>query len=132
MSGNSFVQNATCRVVNIKPFRAGKPRALWRRFTNRPRRNSRWSRRSRCIRKRQKFSPPFSAADAPHIIGTAIAFHFVNRMVNVFLKPSPNAVRTNSNFMKAIFVRAFGALAGRRLIREAEPCESLVLLPVGA
>jgi hypothetical protein len=75
-------------------------------------------------------SPPFSAADAPHIVGTAIAFHFVNRMVNVFLEPSPNPVATNSNLMKAIFVRTFGALAGRRLIRvEAEPGESLALLP---
>ncbi|MBZ0251777.1 MAG: carboxymuconolactone decarboxylase family protein, partial [Candidatus Methylomirabilis sp.] len=33
--------------------------------------------------------PPFSAADLPEIAGTAVVFHYVNRMVSVFLPPSP-------------------------------------------
>lgn len=32
---------------------------------------------------------PFTAVQAPEIIGTAVAFHYYNRMVNVFLGDSP-------------------------------------------
>lgn len=75
-------------------------------------------------------SPPFGAGEAPQILATAILFHFINRMVNVFLEASPSPVRTNSTLLRAVFTRAFGALAGRRLIRvEAEPGASLALLP---
>lgn len=33
--------------------------------------------------------PPFAPAQAPEIIGTAVTFHYYNRMVNVFLRESP-------------------------------------------
>ncbi len=33
--------------------------------------------------------PPFSREDAPEIIGTALIFHYLNRMVNVFCEDSP-------------------------------------------
>src|SRR5262245_44781864 len=33
--------------------------------------------------------PPFPCRDAPQMIGTALAFHYLNRMVNVFLGESP-------------------------------------------
>lgn len=73
-------------------------------------------------------SPPFAAADAPHIVGTAITFHFINRMVNVFLDPSPSPVKTP--LLKTAFGRIMGALMGRPLIRiNAAPGDSLPLLP---
>jgi AhpD family alkylhydroperoxidase len=34
-------------------------------------------------------TPPFPRAAAPLVIGTAICFHYLNRMVNVFLDPLP-------------------------------------------
>lgn len=34
-------------------------------------------------------APPFRMEDAPEIIGTAVAFHYINRVVNVFLPGSP-------------------------------------------
>jgi AhpD family alkylhydroperoxidase len=33
--------------------------------------------------------PPFSPGEAPLMVGTAVCFHYLNRMVNVFLHPSP-------------------------------------------
>jgi len=33
--------------------------------------------------------PPFSEAEAPEIIGTAVAFHYTNRMVDIFLDETP-------------------------------------------
>lgn len=33
--------------------------------------------------------PPFSAAQAPELVGVAVAFQYYNRMVNVFLRDSP-------------------------------------------
>jgi AhpD family alkylhydroperoxidase len=34
-------------------------------------------------------TPPFSPEAAPELIGTAVAFHYYNRVVNVFLRDSP-------------------------------------------
>lgn len=34
-------------------------------------------------------APPFTPAEAPELIGTAVAFHHFNRMVNIFLQESP-------------------------------------------
>jgi hypothetical protein len=34
-------------------------------------------------------SPPFEPKEAPELIGVAVAFHYYNRMVNVFLRDSP-------------------------------------------
>jgi alkylhydroperoxidase family enzyme len=34
-------------------------------------------------------APPFGASQAPELVGVAVAFHYYNRMVNVFLRDSP-------------------------------------------
>ncbi|MFJ5711708.1 carboxymuconolactone decarboxylase family protein [Streptomyces sp. NPDC093105] len=38
---------------------------------------------------RLRTQPPFDAADAPEILGTAVTFHYLNRMVRLFLPDSP-------------------------------------------
>jgi len=73
-------------------------------------------------------APPFGEAEAPHVIGTAVIFHFINRMVNVFLDSSPSPVK--APLLKTAFGRIFGAVVGRRLISvEAPPGRSRALLP---
>src|SRR5207248_4621682 len=37
-------------------------------------------------------TPPFASADVPYAVGTALAFHYINRMVNALLKPWPVSV----------------------------------------
>jgi AhpD family alkylhydroperoxidase len=69
---------------------------------------------------------PFSRSDAAELIGTAVAFHYINRMVNVFLEdtfvPVPSA-------LKGLSGRLFGATAGRRFIRPIKQGDSLKFVP---
>jgi AhpD family alkylhydroperoxidase len=72
-------------------------------------------------------APPFARHDAPEIIGTAITFHYINRMVNVFLGdtllPVPLA-------LKGLAGRLFGATAGKRFIdRSPRHGDSLKFVP---
>jgi AhpD family alkylhydroperoxidase len=70
--------------------------------------------------------PPFSHHDAPEIIGTAITFHYINRMVNVFLGdtllPMPSA-------LKGLTGRLVGATAGRKMVRRLQQGNSLKFIP---
>jgi AhpD family alkylhydroperoxidase len=71
--------------------------------------------------------PPFTESEAPEIIGTVVAFHYINRMVNIFLGetflPLPSA-------LKGFAGRVFGVTAGKRLIqRSVEPGLSLKFIP---
>jgi AhpD family alkylhydroperoxidase len=70
--------------------------------------------------------PPFSDHDAPEIIGTVIAFHYINRMANVFLGdtllPLPSA-------LQGLTRRLYAATAGRRIVRRLPQGRSLQLLP---
>jgi AhpD family alkylhydroperoxidase len=71
--------------------------------------------------------PPFAPGDASEIIGTAVAFHYINRMVNVFLGetflPVPAA-------LKGVTGRLFGATVGKRFIsRSVRPGDSLQFVP---
>ncbi|MEH1101394.1 hypothetical protein [Micromonospora sp. CPCC 205561] len=71
--------------------------------------------------------PPFPAAHAPELIGVAVAFHYLNRMVSVFLQdsvlpPAPAGIRAGA---RRVAARVMAALArpGR------PPGRSLELLP---
>jgi AhpD family alkylhydroperoxidase len=65
-------------------------------------------------------NPPFSIAEAPQILGTAVCFHYLNRMVNVFLEKSP-LPGPAASFRKT-GARVFGSLVGRRIVAlDAEP-----------
>ncbi len=70
--------------------------------------------------------PPFADAAAPEIIGTAVAFHYINRMVNVFLgetlPPLPSA-------LQGVTRRLYAATAGKRIVRGLQQGRSLPLVP---
>ncbi|MEU8004461.1 carboxymuconolactone decarboxylase family protein [Catellatospora sp. NPDC049111] len=71
---------------------------------------------------------PFPPEQAPELIGTAVTFHYLNRMVNVFLpdSPLPPAVRgTARQAMGRVAARLLGALARGRVA----PGGSAGLLP---
>ena len=71
--------------------------------------------------------PPFSAAAAPTILGTAIVFHYINRMVNVFLDKSPLPIPAGWTSLKQAAGRLFGKFIGQRLVKlHAAPGEALL------
>jgi AhpD family alkylhydroperoxidase len=61
--------------------------------------------------------PPFNLTSAPSIIGTAIVFHYINRMVNVFLDKSPLPIPTEWTTLSQAAGWVFGKSIGRRLVR---------------
>jgi alkylhydroperoxidase family enzyme len=72
--------------------------------------------------------PPFAASDEAEIVGTAVAFHYINRMVNVFLGESP--VPGPRRRLGGVVRRFLGATFGWRLVRRTpSPGTSLRLLP---
>jgi AhpD family alkylhydroperoxidase len=69
-------------------------------------------------------------AERAQVAGAFVAFQYINRMVNVFLEPSPFPVPPASRFMRYAFSRVAGSTFARRLMGlEVRPGESLVLLP---
>jgi AhpD family alkylhydroperoxidase len=85
-----------------------------------------WTLANRMSNANEGLPPPFSSHDAPEIIGTAIAFHYINRMVNVFLGdtllPLPSA-------LKGLTGRLLGATAGKQMVRRLQPGHSLTFVP---
>ena len=76
---------------------------------------------------------PFPPEAGPQILATAIVYHFINRMVNVFLDESPMPVKIRSVALKNAVGRMMGRVAGRRLVAvDAPPGRSLALLPDAA
>jgi len=74
--------------------------------------------------------PPFSAQEAPEVIGTALAYHYVNRMVNIFLDDTPLPV-TKPGRSQDFARRAFGATFAKRMVRRApDGGEAVGLLPM--
>lgn len=72
-------------------------------------------------------APPFAAGEAPELLATAVGFHFVNRLVTVFLGASalPPLVRPLRGPVLAVVAwRMRPWVAGRR-----SPGDSLALLP---
>lgn len=69
--------------------------------------------------------PPFTRADEPYAIGTALAFHHINRMVSTFLKPWPIKVPAFLN-RRGLMTRINAVFPGRLLgVRNLEPGTSL-------
>lgn len=71
-------------------------------------------------------SPPFSRNEAPEIIGTAVVYHFVNRMVTIFLADSPLPVPSNWAYIRRIAAKIFGVTVGKSIVkREPQAGRSL-------
>ena len=69
--------------------------------------------------------PPFAENDAAQMIGTALVFHYLNRIVNVFLGDSPLPAPS-----KRLLRRIATSVFAKRIVKKkAEPGESLRLLP---
>ena len=71
--------------------------------------------------------PPFSEAEAPEIIGTALAFHYINRMVDIFLDETP--LPSNRGWLKGMLKRMAGWYFSRAARRQKPTGTSLALLP---
>lgn len=70
--------------------------------------------------------PPFPASDLPEIAGTAVVFHYVNRMVSVFLPPSPFPV---GGLLKGLVGKVGGKPFAEAMKRPKAPGEALRFLP---
>ncbi len=105
-------------------IRSGQPRAI---ADDRVRDLVRWAFVTRRPRDPIVTNPPFSLEEAPEVIGTALAYHYVNRMAHVFLGdnllPLPSSLRGAARWV-------FGATFAKRMVeRGGEPGASLSLLP---
>jgi AhpD family alkylhydroperoxidase len=69
---------------------------------------------------------PLAEADIPEMMGTVIAFHYLNRMANIFLGDAPLPVPTP---LKGITRRLYAATAGQRVVRGLEHGHSLKFIP---
>lgn len=72
--------------------------------------------------------PPFSRDEAPEMIGTAITFHYLNRMANVFLGDALLPFLMPSA-LKEFTYRLYAATEGKRVVRRLQLGKSLKFLP---
>ena len=86
-----------------------------------------WAAATRSPGARVLLSPPFSQKDAPEIIGTAVFFHYVNRMANVLLSETP--LPSNHPWLKGFFKSMAGLFFSRAIHRSKPLGASLKLLP---
>lgn len=74
--------------------------------------------------------PPFAPAEAPELLTIALAFHYVNRMVAIFLTDSPMPVA--STRLKGWLRRALRPVLSGPLAQRLAPGASLDFLPPAA
>jgi AhpD family alkylhydroperoxidase len=60
--------------------------------------------------------PPFSAKDTPEMIGSAVCFHYIDRMVSVFLSDAPVPLPGKLRWLRNTTVRIAGSTVGKRLM----------------
>jgi alkylhydroperoxidase family enzyme len=89
---------------------------------------ARWARHSATRPDSQAPGAPFSKEQAPELAGVAVAFHYLNRMVDIFLtdSPLPPAVPAMAH---GGALRAFGWFTGAAARASHPPGSSLELLP---
>jgi AhpD family alkylhydroperoxidase len=85
-----------------------------------------WARASRSPGDPRLARPPFHAAHAPELVGTAVCFHYINRMVSALLGPTPLPAGGRGRAVTAPLAARWFA---RAVHRPHEPGESLALLP---
>lgn len=70
--------------------------------------------------------PPFSAREAPEIIGTALEFHTLNRLVDIFLEESPLPEIIRNKWIRGIALKMASLTVFREMIsKKAVPGSSL-------
>lgn len=72
-------------------------------------------------------APPFLEREAPEIVGTTVVFHYINRMVDVFLSETP--LPSNRGWLKRALKRIAGWYFSRAARRPKQAGASLALLP---
>jgi AhpD family alkylhydroperoxidase len=73
-------------------------------------------------------APPFPAVEAAEVCGVAVTFHYINRMVSVFLDSSPVPART-PGFLRGIVMRTVARAMRPVAPGPIAPGTSLDLLP---
>lgn len=74
--------------------------------------------------------PPFSAQDAPEIIGSAVAFHYIDRMVSIYLSDAPVPLPPWLAWLRGTVVRVAGSTVGKRIMSlSVEPGHAVGSLP---
>jgi hypothetical protein len=86
-----------------------------------------WAAATRSPGAKVLLSPPFSQEDAPEIIGTALFFHYVNRMASVLLSDTP--LPSNHPLLKGFLKRMAGLFFSKAIHRSKLSGASLELLP---
>ncbi len=77
--------------------------------------------------------PPFLNHEAPELVGTALFFHYLNRMVNVFLEDSAIPLPRTLMGLRPVINRLAGATVGKTMFANGtRPGMSLRLLPEAA
>lgn len=71
---------------------------------------------------------PFSQSEAPEIVGTAMTFHYLNRMANIFLGDSLLPFSMPST-LKTFTYRLYAATEGKRVVRTLPSGKSLKFVP---
>lgn len=75
-------------------------------------------------------NPPFPKEEAPEYIGTAVFFHYLNRMVNVFLDKSPIFLPPGLGGLRGIIRKIFDSVIAKRIVHlTPAQGESLKFLP---
>lgn len=87
----------------------------------------RWALATRSPGSETLLSPPFSKEEAPEIIGTAVFYHYINRMVSVLLSETP--LPSNQPWLKNPLKRLAGLFFSRAVRRSKPLGESLRFLP---
>jgi AhpD family alkylhydroperoxidase len=87
-----------------------------------------WAWTNRTSNPNTVIQPPFSRDEVSEIIGTAITFHYLNRMANVFLGDAFLPFRMPSA-LKELTYRLYAATEGKRIVRRLKSGKSLKFLP---
>ena len=91
---------------------------------------ARWALNTRSPDHPAVVDPPFDERSAPEFVGTAVAFHTTNRIVDVFLEASPIAMPSGLQWTAALLTKPVASTFAHRLVGLAPaPGESLSLLP---
>lgn len=86
-----------------------------------------WAKASRTPDANIILKPPFSAEEAPEIIGGALAFHYINRMVNIFVD---GMMMPDMGFLNRMMRDMMSGTAIKAMMqRKIEPGASLKFLP---